>query len=120
MTTKKNQPSTTRSSSNKMVKTLMLLSAVVTAEGYVVAPSSSTTTTPPISTASTGNLLRKEQKDNINPIIHEDTTEIGTLRVPNVGIGTISWSSTGCKLIRVRGEPKCLVVLDSHLRLAKI
>jgi hypothetical protein len=36
-----------------------------------------------------------------------DVTELGSLKVPSVGIGTISWSSDSSKYRRVEGGTSC-------------
>ena len=36
-------------------------------------------------------------KDDVSSAIASDTTKLGNLEVPNVGVGTISWSSEKCK-----------------------
>jgi hypothetical protein len=36
-----------------------------------------------------------------------DTTQIGSLTVPSVGVGTISWSSSSCKWLMIV-KPACL------------
>lgn len=36
-------------------------------------------------------------KDDVSSAIAADTTKLGNLEVPNVGVGTISWSSDKCK-----------------------
>jgi len=38
---------------------------------------------------------RPERKEFASPA--DDTFQLGTLKVPSVGVGTISWSSDGCK-----------------------
>ena len=41
---------------------------------------------------------RKAPVKDFSRIVASDSSKVGTLKVPNVGIGTISWSSESCKL----------------------
>jgi hypothetical protein len=58
----------------------LLLVSLPVASGYVAGPPAGSITTP--------------RKPSVTKAISLDTTTIGSVTVPSVGIGTISWSST--------------------------
>ena len=75
------------------IKILMLLASmpITTTHAYVSSLTPSTIPMPSLPKVTTSN----EKKDETSAF--NDTTEIGTLKVPSVGTGTISWSSNECK-----------------------
>ena len=45
----------------------------------------------------TTSLLAAKPERNEFAFLADDTFQLGTLKVPSVGVGTISWSCDGCK-----------------------
>jgi hypothetical protein len=54
-------------------------------------------------------MVLKEPEKVERKIEGPDVTELGTLKVPSVGIGTISWSSDSSKYQRVKGGMSCQI-----------